>query len=142
MAPPKSHFFAIDIVVVLCKRDRNKVATVPVSDICDVIASMVCLQRRDSSESLDGVSSASKRLNNSMKSYDAVVFDVLKVSPDDFAVSTCALLGNLQGRSWSSFRRFQAIVIHSSMSKFVCLIKMINVVCNFSASTCHLSGNY
>ena len=43
--------------------------------------------RHDSSESLDG-SSSGKRLNR-MKSYDAVVFDVLKVSPDDFAVSVC-----------------------------------------------------
>ena len=52
----------------------------------DVGRILLLLQlRHDSSESLDG-SSSGKRLNR-MKSYDAVVFDVLKVSPDDFAVS-------------------------------------------------------
>ena len=54
--------------------------------VFDGAMSLLLLQlRHDSSESLDG-SSSGKRLNR-MKSYDAVVFDVLKVSPDDFAVS-------------------------------------------------------
>lgn len=41
----------------------------------------MCLQDSSSSESLDG------RSLDSAKSFDAVVFDMLKVTPEEFAVS-------------------------------------------------------
>lgn len=41
----------------------------------------LCLQDSSSSESLDG------RSLDSAKSFDAVVFDMLKVTPEEFAVS-------------------------------------------------------
>ncbi len=42
---------------------------------------LLCLQDSSSSESLDG------RSLDSAKSFDAVVFDMLKVTPEEFAVS-------------------------------------------------------
>lgn len=58
--------------------------------MASVLVTSATPQGSSSSDSLEGQS-----CDHASKSYDAVVFDVLKVTPEEFAVSDMELVGTL-----------------------------------------------